>query len=165
MSWSASIDVGDMLQRFWSRHAFVDASVPEFPRQTVPYLIHGDEGRGQCKRPVLVVSFQPILGWSGEDHINSSKYVAYNSAFFLVGVDFEAWGKTFNEPHIHAISILHAVWRHTYTTRMLYTVLPSENYAPDGSTQHGLLQSLVEDCNRLFTSGFEARRFKFDRSL
>ena len=47
--------------------------------------------------------------------------------------------------------------RHTYTTRMLYTVLPSENYAPDGSTQHGLLQSLVEDCNRLFTSGFEAR--------
>ncbi len=79
-----------MLQRFWSRHAFVDASLPEFPRQTIPFLIHGDEGRGQCKRPVLVVSFQPIIGWSGEDHVNSSKYFAYNIQHFFVGgvVDF-----------------------------------------------------------------------------
>ena len=33
----------------------------------------------------------------------------------------------------------------------------SENNAPDGSTQDVLLQSLVEDCNRLLASGFEAR--------
>ena len=65
--------VEKMLEQFWERHAFVDGDVPQHPRRTIPYYLHGDEGRGQCKRPVLIVSAQPVLGWSGDEHVNSKK--------------------------------------------------------------------------------------------
>lgn len=65
--------IEDMLGRFWDRYAFVDTDRPKHPRRTIPYFLHGDEGRGQCKRPLLILSFQPVLGWSGEDHVNSKK--------------------------------------------------------------------------------------------
>ena len=45
--------------------------------------------------------------------------------------------------------------RHTYTTRLLYTVLPSENYAPNGASQECLLESLVLDINKLYIDGFQ----------
>lgn len=47
--------------------------------------------------------------------------------------------------------------RHTYTTRMLYTVLPSERYAPDSASLHTLMDSLVKDLNRAAEEGIEAR--------
>lgn len=66
-------EVEAMLSRFWAKHATVDPDVPRVPQRTVPYLLHGDEGRGQLKRPLLVVSYQPIISWSGEDFVNSKK--------------------------------------------------------------------------------------------
>ena len=47
--------------------------------------------------------------------------------------------------------------RHTYTTRNLFTVLPSENYAPGGRTQDGLLKVLVDDLISLEQNGIQAR--------
>eukprot|EP00435_Cladocopium_sp_Y103_P068251 s243_g31.t1 len=46
---------------------------------------------------------------------------------------------------------------HTYTTRLLYTVLPSENYAPRSRTHDGLLQVLVDDLITLQRDGIEAK--------
>ena len=46
---------------------------PETPSRCIPLFLHGDEGRGQCKRPVLVVSFQCVIGWSGDENVNSKK--------------------------------------------------------------------------------------------
>ena len=44
--------VRDMFSRFWQRYSYVDGClVPESPGTTIPIFIHGDEGRGQCKRP------------------------------------------------------------------------------------------------------------------
>ena len=36
---------------------------------------------------------------------------------------------------------------------MLFTVVPSENYVADGSTQQCLLDSLADDCNKLYVEG------------
>lgn len=67
------------LARIWETHASVDDDQPPCPKRTTPFYIHGDEGRGQCKRPLLVLSFQPVLGWqkdatiNKEDAMNSKK--------------------------------------------------------------------------------------------
>ena len=47
--------------------------------------------------------------------------------------------------------------RHTYCTRLLYTVVPSENYAPKSATQQKLMEYLVNDANKLYTEGIQAR--------
>lgn len=66
-------DIHNMLERFWQRYQHVqDVDVAE-PSRTIPWMLHGDEGRGQCKSPVLICSFQPVIGWMGEEHINSKK--------------------------------------------------------------------------------------------
>ena len=46
--------------------------------------------------------------------------------------------------------------RHTFTSRLVYTVVPSENYAPNGETVDGLLEALVCDLQRLEAEGLEA---------
>lgn len=48
--------------------------------------------------------------------------------------------------------------RNTYTTRLLYTVVPSENYAPKNKTVNQLLEALVADINHLQDRGIEAGR-------
>ena len=36
------------------------------PSALLPIFLHGDEGRGLTKRPLLILAFQPIIGWGGE---------------------------------------------------------------------------------------------------
>ena len=59
------------LEEFWHRYRFVEDSMPENPRRTLPVMLHGDEGRGQVKRPLMVVSFQPLLSCYGGNNLNS----------------------------------------------------------------------------------------------
>ena len=74
--------IENMLEQFWSRHQFVDTDIPQDTKHTIPFLLHGDEGRGQCKRPILVLSFQPMIGWSGGEHVNSKKNFAFEENVF-----------------------------------------------------------------------------------
>lgn len=55
--------------------------------------------------------------------------------------------------------------RHTYTTRLLFTCLPSENYAPGGASLECLLESMVSDCNKLYADGFEVPRLQVSNCL
>ena len=47
----------------------------------VPYFLHGDEGRGYCRRPFMVESFQPCISHKGMDYINESGQLSYNRLF------------------------------------------------------------------------------------
>ena len=81
----------DLLEQFWERQFFADGQRPRSPRRTIPYYIHGDEGRGQAKRPVEVIGFQPVLPWSGEGHTSMEKSLARPIRvgwFFLVEAFF-----------------------------------------------------------------------------
>ena len=66
-------EVESMFSRFWSRYKYMDANTPACPERTIPIYLHGDEGRGLVKRPLLILSFQPIIGWGGEGHANTVK--------------------------------------------------------------------------------------------
>ena len=46
--------------------------------------------------------------------------------------------------------------RHTFTTRLLYTIIPSENYAPKNKTVYMLLDAMVADLDQLEKEGIEA---------
>ena len=63
--------------KFWSLYRQVDSSHPVFRsgyslESCVPYYIHGDEGRGQLKRPYMVISWQTVVGHGGMDVCNDS---------------------------------------------------------------------------------------------
>ena len=66
-----------MLSRFWERYQVVNADHAIYSEKsveqrafTIPVAVHGDEGRGLAKLPVLVESYQPILPGCGEDKLN-----------------------------------------------------------------------------------------------
>lgn len=64
-----------MLRHFWERYKGIDDVCPHDPELTIPFFLHGDEGRGQCHRPVLVLAAQPIIGWKGEECVTSTQYL------------------------------------------------------------------------------------------
>lgn len=67
-----------ILSDFWSKQERAEGQKPKDPARTIPFYIHGDEGRGQLRRPFLVVSFQPVIGWTGDgDNVNCKKYFGY----------------------------------------------------------------------------------------
>ena len=83
-------DAQAMLQTFWGRYKNIDPSlVPEHPSQTVPFYIHGDEGRGLGKRPLLVISFQPTMSWTGGQKIPSTKYLYSYKWLFVAMLGLE----------------------------------------------------------------------------
>lgn len=70
----------EMFEEFWTRYQRVDTMIsPAQPRRTIPVFVHGDEGRGLVKRPIMVVSIQPIIGSSGENTTNNRRHL---------GIDF-----------------------------------------------------------------------------
>ena len=88
--------IKDMLSVFWAHHQHVHVDVemgepPQQPKCTIPYFTHGDEGRGQAKQPILVVSFQPLMSWGDMESVNASKIHAqdYETSFYISHVP--AW--------------------------------------------------------------------------
>ena len=65
------------LQEFWDLYEKVDPSHPIFTENlnracTLPYFLHGDEGRGRQKQPVMVLSFQGLFSHFGKERLNES---------------------------------------------------------------------------------------------
>lgn len=97
---------GQLLTNFWQKYRYVDPSMtlPEVPSRTLPLCIHGDEGRGQCKRPIMVISFQPLLGWTGNETVNSKGCFVSKSFCFAFGLTLQC-----------CVIRLHAFFRDTPT--------------------------------------------------
>ena len=64
---------------FWRRyreldeeHPIFDSRAPEDWGRCIPYAIHGDEGRGKAKVPILIQSYQMIIGPQGVNTTNIS---------------------------------------------------------------------------------------------
>lgn len=71
-----------MLSDFWRWFAGVDGDHPvharsETVKQTsIPIAIHGDEGRGLAKIPLMVWSYQLIIPSTGPNCLNSTQYLS-----------------------------------------------------------------------------------------
>ena len=77
-----------MLSEFWQRYRALHPSFHFFARDdynekmaslSVPILVHGDEGRGKSKRPIMIVAIQPLISWKGPSQVNSSGYLGNRS--------------------------------------------------------------------------------------
>ena len=66
-------DWQNMLEDFWCkfRGSQPEIEVP-FPRTSVPVAIHGDEGRGKAKRPIMCIGFQTLISYLGAAVTNTS---------------------------------------------------------------------------------------------
>ena len=65
------------LKEFWDLYEQVDSSHPVFTEcmdrtATLPYFLHGDEGRGRSKMPMMVLSFQGLFSHFGRQFLNES---------------------------------------------------------------------------------------------
>lgn len=65
----------EVFQRFWRNYRYLDGKHPTYSHfkefgHVIPYLVHGDEGRGKGKNPILITSYQPLIAVGGEDYTN-----------------------------------------------------------------------------------------------
>ena len=66
-------------QDFWKEYKLVNPTHCFYTdgldaKFSVLFSVHGDEGRGYCRRPYLVESWQPVLGWKGKGATNEGAY-------------------------------------------------------------------------------------------
>ena len=71
----------NMFRNFWDDYKVVNAAHPCFNdslawegglSRAVPFMVHGDEGRGLHRRPFLLISIQPLISHLGPDVCNES---------------------------------------------------------------------------------------------
>ena len=48
----------------------------------IPISLHGDEGRGKARRPIMVISIQPVISHRGPEYTNSSGWLGRLSFVF-----------------------------------------------------------------------------------
>lgn len=68
-----------MLKEFWDHFSTLQPDHPVYQRnpdqrmRTIPVALHGDEGKGLGKTPVLVMSYQLVIPYTGGNCLNSTK--------------------------------------------------------------------------------------------
>ena len=68
-----------LLQDFWGQffekepdHPIYDPAFGLDVKRVIPYMVHGDEGRGRNKQPLLTISFQCLFSHYGDHRLNTS---------------------------------------------------------------------------------------------
>ncbi|CAE7855493.1 hypothetical protein AK812_SmicGene2567 [Symbiodinium microadriaticum] len=76
----------NMLADFWQNYAAINPECAvfkrpdysrEFASRLIPMAVHGDEGRGKAKHPIMILSVQPVIGPKGPDFVNTSGLKEY----------------------------------------------------------------------------------------
>ena len=80
-----------LFKNFWDTYRCVDATHPLFTSSydlsgCVPFLLHGDEGRGLLRRPFMVIAWQPLISFHGVDVCNDSTQLSCDRSFGFVHV-------------------------------------------------------------------------------
>ena len=70
-----------LLSNFWIKFQKVVPDLDLYSKgwdlsTVIPIGLHGDEGRGKLKRPILILAHQPIISHLGVDYTNLSGYPA-----------------------------------------------------------------------------------------
>ena len=78
-----------MFTQFWDRFEFVRPDLDLYHRSDmdkamcIPIALHGDEGRGKLRRPVMCIAFQPLISCKGPSYTNSSGSRECNRNMFI----------------------------------------------------------------------------------
>ena len=133
-----------VLPEFWSRFQVVEpnntvhaafAAGKMHPNRTIPMVIHGDEGRGRKRLPVMVVNTHGLIG---------------------------AGCKAFHEFHKDAPKMQEEampvnIQGHSMETRFLSFVLTKKAYGTDSRYLLRMFEALVEDLCKLSTIGIQIK--------
>ena len=73
---------------FWDNYKKVDSQHPIHSESfdlggCIPYYIHGDEGRGQLRRPYMVISWQCMISHQGPQVVNDTSFLPWIWHIFL----------------------------------------------------------------------------------
>lgn len=141
---------GPMFQRFWDGYQQDCPGHPIFskPRSErkccIPICLHGDEGRGLSKTPLMVLSYQVVIPHNGENSLNIKKQFGWIVNCFSTSSSFlSKWTGIASkfEP------------RHSFTTRLLFSLLPATWYAKGDGSIDGLAKAIADDLTKLFHDG------------
>ena len=78
-----------MFRQFWQDFKHVRPDLDLYTRDDIDYSMcipvgyHGDEGRGKLRRPVMILSYQFLIGHKGPDFSNMSGNPGSKMVFFL----------------------------------------------------------------------------------
>ena len=143
----------DVLNDYWEKF---HAAEPDFGlprsqwREAIPLALHGDEGRGRLKQPVMVMAVQTILPLFEHKTNMKGYFVLFGNLYycFLFFCD------------VFPVSI-HLAWlptldlRPSPCTRLLFAVLPAPYTS---ATLNDLLRAWVTDLNNLAENGMSVFR-------
>lgn len=148
---------GDMFELYWNMYAETDEGHPinrrsrEDKRRTIPLALHGDEGRGLAKVPLLVQAFQVVIPHNGPNELNIKKHlVSLGNVLYRDSLFVFFW--SFVQDHLPRVS---PTPRHSFTSRLLYSLLPSTWYASKDRSTDGLNRYMMEDLTKMFEDGLE----------
>ena len=81
-----------LLADFWSKfqRSQPEIVVPD-PQTSIPIAIHGDEGRGKAKRPIMCLAIQTLINHLGPAVTNTSGPGSEFSKISLVSFGFYLW--------------------------------------------------------------------------
>ena len=82
---------GEVFATFWQQYRNYDPEHPVFceafdMKACIPYMLHGDEGRGLARKPLMIISWQPLISHRGLGECNDS------SLFDPISESFDAVG-------------------------------------------------------------------------
>ena len=85
---------GETLQLFWRRFQCYHPDLPFYAeshdwKYCIPFALHGDEGRGAGKKPIMVISAQPMITLPDMSDANSG---GSRQQISSVLVGFRVWG-------------------------------------------------------------------------
>ena len=137
-----------LLETFWKNleknmpsHAVYSMFDSEARVRCIPFYLHMDEGVGQRKRAVLVISAQTLFGLNTCDRFSE----AYKTA--NVRTPDDAY-------HCMSGATFHSSKGSTFLSRFLFTTIPKKNYSKKNEDVfHGILRHLAEECCALMQSG------------
>ena len=82
-----------MFEDFWRKFQLSQPGfeVP-FPKTSIPIAIHGDEGRGKAKRPIMCMALQTLISYLGPAVTNTSgPGTEFSTSLFSYSVGFCLW--------------------------------------------------------------------------
>lgn len=133
---------GPRLREFWRQYKIWEPEHEVWmhdhfdPETTVPLLVHGDGGRTYKKEELMVVQWQPVLGWG-----TRASHPVHRPG--VAGVNLQ---------------------KHSFTTRFLYSVLQKANYKDDEDCFMNFLDGLMQNLSKLYNQGLVlhgGKRFRF----
>ncbi|OLP80192.1 hypothetical protein AK812_SmicGene39428 [Symbiodinium microadriaticum] len=97
------------------------------PETTVPLLVHGDGGRTYRKEELMVVQFQPVLGWGSRT------------------------SHPVHRPGVAGVNLQ----KHSFTTRFLYGVLQKAMYKDNDDCFMNFLDGMMQNLAKLYNEGLD----------